>query len=152
MKLRQSGPRKTKGKYHLPQFGEIAIKTQEMVVRSTKPVSNPVQAWEEVSCQIFGNGPPVQIKKCPKEAFLGLCDAGMVKGIHGGKGYTRSKFNSRYATKAVEILKSGDDASLLFNKNKLWKRVLKELGMHDRKTPNSQMDVVVSLWGKGLIQ
>ncbi|WP_431167235.1 DUF6979 family protein [Tenacibaculum halocynthiae] len=85
-----------------------------------------------------------QEKGCPKNAFLGLCEEGLVKGIPKGK-YTKSVKNKKYALQAVEILKQNTQTT--FSPKELWKQL--ELG--DKKH-NSQMDVVLELWEKGLIK
>lgn len=53
-----------------------------------------------------------QVKKkgCPRNAFLGLYEEGLVKGIPSGN-YTRSKKNKEYAIKAVKILKGAPELS-----------------------------------------
>jgi hypothetical protein len=82
-------------------------------------------------------------KSCPKNAFLGLCEAGVVKGIPKGE-YTKSVKNKNYALQAVEILKR--DKSISYSPSVLWK----ELNLGD-KIHNSQMHVVLALWNNGLI-
>jgi hypothetical protein len=84
-----------------------------------------------------------QEKGCPKGAFLGLCQDGMVKGIPKGN-YTKSIKNKQYALQAVDILKRAGKKT--FTPKKLWL----ELRLGDKKS-NSQMDVVLALWNKNLI-
>ena len=47
-----------------------------------------------------------QKKGCPRGAFLGLCEDGLVKGIPAGN-YTVSKDNKAYAVRAAELLIEG---------------------------------------------
>jgi hypothetical protein len=47
-----------------------------------------------------------QKKGCPRGAFLGLCEEGLVKGIPAGN-YTTSKDNKAYAVRAAELLITG---------------------------------------------
>ncbi|WP_051263871.1 DUF6979 family protein [Tenacibaculum ovolyticum] len=84
-----------------------------------------------------------QEKCCPKNAFLGLCEDGLVKGIPKGK-YTKSIKNKEYALQAIDILKQNTQTTFL--PKELWEQL--ELG---DKNHNSQMDVVLGLWEKGYI-
>ena len=51
-------------------------------------------------------------KGCPRNAFLGLCSQGLIKGIPKGN-YTTSEKNLNYAKEAVRILR--EDNSLCDN-------------------------------------
>ena len=89
-------------------------------------------------------------KGCPKGAFLGLCEEGLVKGIPPGC-YTRNperQVNKMYAIKAVDILKSKPNVT--FNDRELWREVLDFLGIPD-KQPQAQMKIVLILWNNKLI-
>lgn len=89
-------------------------------------------------------------KGCPKGAFLGLCEEGLVKGIPAGC-YTRNhgiQVNKMYAIKAVAILKSNPNVT--FNDRELWREVLDFLGIPD-KQPQAQMKIVLILWNNKLI-
>ena len=82
-------------------------------------------------------------KPCPKNTFLGLCEAGFVKGIPKGN-YTKSIKNKKYAIKAVTVLKQNKHTT--FSPKELWDK----LELRDKRS-NSQMDVVLALWEHGLI-
>ncbi|MRN53772.1 hypothetical protein GJB61_12300 [Paenibacillus sp. LC-T2] len=43
--------------------------------------SEPLNAWNEVALDVFGESTWAQRKSCSKNAFLGLCEVGIVKGI-----------------------------------------------------------------------
>ncbi|WBX78097.1 hypothetical protein PG911_07530 [Tenacibaculum ovolyticum] len=86
-----------------------------------------------------------QEKSCPKNAFLGLCENGLVKGIPKGE-YTNSVKNKEYALQAVEILKITPTLS----PKELWNKVKEKISL-GKKNHNSQMDVVLGLWEKGYI-
>jgi hypothetical protein len=58
-----------------------------------------------------------QEKPCPKNIFLGLCEAGFVKGIPKGK-VTKSVKNKEYAIKAVAVLKQNTQTT--FSPKELW--------------------------------
>lgn len=86
--------------------------------------------------------PPTR-KGCPKGAFLGICEEGLVQGIRPGQ-YTRSKDNKRYAVEAIKALK--ETPSLTGDPDALW-RAVPDHPLNE----NGQMDVVISLWERGLI-
>jgi hypothetical protein len=90
---------------------------------------------------------PSQKKGCPKGAYLGLCEEGLVNGIPVGS-YTTSVDNKRYALRALSLLCS--EPSLSGSAKVLWDRVLDMDGK--AKAPNGQMQVVLALWQKGLLR
>jgi hypothetical protein len=45
----------------------------------------------EATKEIFGEGTWGQIKGCPKNTFLGLCEEGIVKGVNKGNYLIRKK-------------------------------------------------------------
>ncbi|GHU02252.1 hypothetical protein FACS1894147_03740 [Spirochaetia bacterium] len=128
------------------QFGEVAIKAVKLI--QSGAVKDPCTAWEHsVGCLVHSASS--EEKGCPKDAFLGLCSARLVKGIPPGT-YTGSVKNSMYATSAVALLK----ASLPLPTNEpseLWRLTLSSIGEDVNKTHNSQMDVVLALWNNGWI-
>jgi hypothetical protein len=65
-------------------------------------------------------------------AFLGLCEAGLVKAIPAGN-YTSSKYNKGYAVQAVELL---NDDTQRWSVNELWR----EVSADTEKAHNSQME------------
>lgn len=99
----------------------------------------PKAAWMEAVCKVFPESPTSWEKGCPRAAFLGLAEEGLVRGIPRGC-YTRSKDNKEYALRAVELLEGYPD---LFNDpGKMWKCVMDGR----KKEPNRQMHVVAALW------
>jgi hypothetical protein len=80
---------------------------------------------------------------CPKGAFLGLCERGLVRDIPPGE-YTRSVSSSEIAFAALQQLRA--DPSPIDEKAKLSKRVYGE------RTPNDEVEVVLSLWKHELIR
>ncbi len=69
---------------------------------------HPLNAWQVCVEQQYPLSESSQLKSCPKNTFLGLCEQGKVLGIPSKK-YTRSTENKRYALKAVEILENSQN-------------------------------------------
>ncbi len=124
------------------KYGESAIHAVELVVSGK--IDYPDEAWDISTSEKFGKGTSAQNKGCPKGAFLGLCEEGLIKGVPAGS-YTKSKKNKAYALKAVQILK--ENPAVRFDKRELWSKVM----AGEDKKHNEQMDVVTSLWINGLI-
>ena len=84
-------------------------------------------------------------KSCPKSAFLGLCEEGLIQDVPRGS-YTRSHLNKEYALRALQLLK--DNPALASSSGALWRAVM----AGEEKKPNSQMEVVIALWSKGMCE
>ncbi len=82
-------------------------------------------------------------KGAPRGAFLGLCEAGLVKGIPAGQ-YSASKINKDYAVHAAKLLVEGTPAS---SRSALWRAVAGS----GEEQENGQIDVVLALWNNNLI-
>jgi hypothetical protein len=93
--------------------------------------------------RLYPTSPTSRKKGCPRGAFLGLCEEGMVKGIRAGK-HTASKDNKLYAVRAAALLIEGDRK---WSIGELWRAASNA----PEKAHNSQMDVVMALWKNGLI-
>ena len=124
------------------KFGNAAI-AAVCLLRERKGLS-PGDAWLEAVKRQFPSSPTSQEKGCPRDAFLGLCAEGLVRDVPAGY-YTRSVKNKRYAVDAIKLLKK--EPELAGSESDLWSRVLRG----EEKTPNSQMDVVISLWQEKFI-
>lgn len=107
-----------------------------------KPGLSPIDAWELVVARHFPNSPTSRAKCCPRDAFLGLCGEGLVRGIKPGN-YTRSLKNKQYALEAVAALRKNPS----LDKQSLWNRVHGS----EAKRHNSQMDVVLGLLTSDLL-
>ncbi len=120
------------------QYGEAAVKAATLV--QNKGV-HPSEAWKEAISEI---SPSLlsQKKGCPKNAFLGLCEEGEIKGIPSGC-YTQSEENKAYTLNALSQLRKCPD--LCANPNLLWDRVKSGEDL----SHNGQMDVVISLFEGG---
>jgi hypothetical protein len=126
-------------KRKINKYGETAIKS----LKKYKGSYSIIEVWLRSAKEVFPNSKSSQEKSCPKGTFLGLCEEGLIKGIHKGD-YTKSVKNKEYALKAVVILKQNTKTT--FSPKELWEKL--ELG---DKRHNSQMDVVLALWENGLI-
>lgn len=124
------------------KYGTAAVEAVRLYANGL--AESPRDAWERSTARIFGSGTSPQCKGCPRNAFLGLCEEGLVKGIEPGN-YTRSQANKRYAVSAVTVLRQRP--SLSNDLNGLWTAVSKG----ESKKHNAQMDVVIALWNNGLI-
>lgn len=99
----------------MSKYGIAAVKTVELI-RSYNKYS-PREAWDIVTTVMFGYKSPSQKKGCPRNAFLGLCEEGIVKGVYPGE-YTNSIKNKKYALKALDILK--ENPELVEDPKRLW--------------------------------
>ncbi len=126
----------------MSEYGVAAVKAVELYIRGG---TLPRQAWERVTIDIFGEGTSSQTKGCPRDAFLGLCEEGMIKDIPAGT-YTHSQKNRKYAVDAVMILMQVP--SLASHPAALWNKVIGD----QEKAHNQQMSVVIALWSNSLIR
>lgn len=123
------------------KYGEAAV---QAVLFAREGLELP-QAWARATQEVFPGKIASQKKACPKGTFLGLCEDGYVAGVRSGD-YTRSADNKGYAIEAVRLLRS-NPALADRGQTVLWEQVMKGRD----KVPNSQMDVVLTLWERGLI-
>ena len=121
------------------KYGEAALIAARLEVPQSVTAA---ERWDVAVRQLYPEKPYMQKKGAPKGAFLGLCDAGMVKGIPASEAYSGSR-NAEYAAKAVELLRAGTHRNL----NALWAQVT----AGDDVAHAAQMDVVLALWKNGLI-
>lgn len=126
------------------KYGNAAINATQMF--NNKAANTPQDAWIQTTIELFGANTHAQRKGCPKNAFLGLCEEGLVGGIPMGNYTHRSdSLNKAYAVQAVKLLKANPE--LANDKKRLWREVMNGV----KKSHNSQMDVVLALWESGLI-
>jgi hypothetical protein len=126
------------------KYGVVAIKAVELL--SMVEQSEPLTAWNTAASDVFGEGTWAQRKGCPKNAFLGLCEEGLIRGVpKGNYTYRSDSLNKAYAVEAVELLRVNPE--LANDRNGLWEEVMKGV----KKSQNSQMDVVLALWNNDLI-
>jgi hypothetical protein len=116
-------------------FGKAAVRAKQLILKSAQ---SPEKAWESAIAE-FTKSALMQTKGCPKGAFLGLCEAGVIAGIPAGRyGAPVPNPNGQYALEAWQKLQR--EPKLSENKKKLWDT------LKAPKNENGQMDVVVWLW------
>ncbi len=123
------------------RYGKAAVKAANLILSTG---INPSQAWDIATSKEFGKGTHSQKKGCPKGAFLGLCESGMLKGTSIGN-YTNSSENKLYAVRAARALKKNPE--LAYSRELLWDKI----SYGKSVSHNDQLDVVISLWNEGLI-
>lgn len=122
------------------RYGEAALIAARL---GSSPSISPMERWENAMLKLYPTSPIARKKGCPRGAFLGLCEEGLVKGIPPGN-YTASKANKAYAVRAVALLAGGAQS---WSRSALWQVVTDD----PEKAHNSQMDVVMALWKNGLL-
>jgi hypothetical protein len=122
------------------KFGDIAVKSTFCIHNGI--TKNPIDAWNKTALKLLAEGSSSLNKGCPRNAFLGLCEEGYIKGVPLGK-YTKSRKNKQYAVNTVKQLFK--NPLLAEDKEQLWELVTGGI------THNQQMDVVISLWNANLI-
>ncbi|MGV3659473.1 MAG: DUF6979 family protein [Prosthecobacter sp.] len=103
------------------RYGNMAVKAVEACRNNGG--ADPVVAWDDAARSV-SDKESVQKKGCPKSAFLGLCEEGLVNGVPRGN-YIKSKrggSNKAYALEAVRILL--EDGKLADQRAVLWQKVM----------------------------
>ena len=122
------------------RYGEAALMAVRM--ETYGKALTPAERWQDAVGKLYPTTPAGQRKGGPRGAFLGLCEAGLVKGITPGPPSGPNR-NKAYAVEAVKLLQAGTHTTV----TQLWDAVSDgEEGPHA-----SQMDVVLALWKNGLI-
>jgi hypothetical protein len=120
------------------RYGEAAL-----IAARDSAGTSPAKRWQSAVEKVYPTSVSAQKKGCPRGAFLGLCEEGLVKGIPAGQ-YTTSKDNKAYVVRAAELLIEGKQK---WSISELWRAVADD----PEKAHNSQMDIVLALWRNGLI-
>jgi hypothetical protein len=126
------------------RYGEAALLAVRMETYGKALTAE--ERWQDAVKKLYPTTPIGQKKSGPRAAFVGLCEAGLVKGIRAGEpepGTSAVNRNKAYAVAAVELLRAGTHKSV----SQLWAAVSEA----DGGDHNSQMDVVLALWKNGLI-
>lgn len=131
------------------KYGQTALRAVELMRSGLR---SPQTAWEQAAAQIFPDSASSRIKSCPKAAFLGLCNAGLVDFLPWPTQISGTdSVNARYACDAVELLRAEPNWAAATS-SAIWKEVMRRLGADQTKRANGQMDVVLALWTNGLIR
>jgi hypothetical protein len=130
------------------RYGVLALRATELLRDGQ---SSAEDARRQAAEQIFPHSRTSREKTCPREVFLGLCQAGLIAGVLSGRcEASASGRNRHYARVAVEILRAKPEYATK-SKIELWRHVMRESHQDQGKDPNCQMDVVLALWKHGLI-
>lgn len=125
------------------KFGKAAARATELMVAGKCGAAT--EAWQVAVRSEFPGKVDAQRKSCPKAAYLGLCEEGLVVGVRGADCAAGAE-NKAYAIEAVHLLQ-GEPALADAGQAALWRRVMNGR----KKEHNHQMDVVLTLWVQGLI-
>jgi hypothetical protein len=125
------------------KFGEVAVKATRRL--NSAEVSDPREAWHSAAQALLSYSTSMMRKHCPRNAYLGLCEVGLVKGAPRGPWITSDK-NKLYAVRTVQELRT--DPTWLDRPTRLLWRVVSQSPI---KAQNNQIDVVFELWRNGLI-
>ena len=127
----------TRTEVRVRAYGRVALDAVRRY--RVAPADGPREAWKWAVRREFPSKIPSQEKPCPRVAFLGLCEEGLVKGIPA-RAYTRGVLNKEYTIAAYVALSK--NPALCRDRSRLWKLALapKEI------TENQQLDVLLALW------
>ena len=132
-------------------MGKYGTTALEAIALARARGTAPDAAWRSVAAEVFAGAPEGMRKVCPRETFLGLCQAGLVRGISGDDAGNRQLgANRQYAVAAVRLL-ARTPTLAREKKTELWRRVMGSAGADSGKKHNQQLDVVLTLWNEGLI-
>jgi hypothetical protein len=120
----------------MSKYAKAAMLAAEIL--SGGKTGDPREAWDLAVREIFPKSESSQLKGCPRDSFLTLCELGLVAGAPPSR-YTRSVKNRNYVMRAVEILRL--NPSLANDKGALWLAVLNG----EKRAPNHQMEIVLAL-------
>ena len=120
-------------------YGKVRSGAVRAAMHSQSLGVSPTEAWDEAVGSVFPDSESSRKKGCPRAAFLGLCEEGIVRGVPVGH-YTRSRKNKTYAIAAYSLLI--EDRRWATDEGRLWRGATQDIGIK----PNEQTDVVLSLW------
>ncbi len=122
------------------RYGEAALMAVRM--ETYGKALTAAERWQDAVKKLYPTTPAGQKKEGPRAAFLGLCEAGLVKNMPAGPPSAPNR-NKDYAVEAVRLLREDGQRSI----SQLWAAV----SAGDAVEHASQMDVVLALWKNGLI-
>ncbi|MVA97128.1 hypothetical protein GN330_07680 [Nitratireductor sp. CAU 1489] len=124
------------------KYGNVAINAASSL--ASRQYDSPREAWHAAVKMEYPTQTASQEKGCPRGAFIGLCEAGLVRGIEYAATGRQTK-NGGYAVAAVESLRL--NPALASDKSALWRQACPD----QPKKENGQMDVVLTLLDAGLL-
>jgi len=122
------------------RYGEAALMAARM--ETYGKALTAAERWQDAVKKLYPTTPAGQKKAGPRAAFLGLCEAGLVKNMPSEPKSAPHR-NKDYAVEAVRLLREDGHKSI----SQLWAAV----SAGDTVEHASQMDVVLALWKNGLI-
>lgn len=124
----------------MSKYAQAAVDT---VKRNQKNQSPDMRLeWEKTMVEYFPAQEASRKKGCPKNAFLGLCEAGLIVDIPAGDyGLKQGNVNKGYAVKATALASNG-----VTHKRELWEAVA-----GSNKKHNHQIDIVLALMKANLL-
>lgn len=86
----------------MSKYGLVAVVAARHIAETG---IEPVEAWKAAAAEIITESRELRDKACPRGAFLGLCEEGLVEGVASGHYHRGYKIN-KYALRAVEVLRN----------------------------------------------
>lgn len=129
----------------MDKYSKSALNAVNYIVEDR--IKNPVEAWMFATGEQFGEDSWGQKKGCPRNAFLGICEEGLVKGVIAGK-YNKKEnsLNKQYAINTINLLKE-DPSNFEKDNKEIWRIVTNGKSIKS----NYQVQIVKALWERGLI-
>lgn len=121
----------------LTQYAQVALLAADAAAAGTHPDT----AWQQAAARIIVS-PSSRKKSCPRLAFLGLANAGVIKEVPLGY-YGHAGKNADYALQALAVLREGAVLSPL----DLWVEATRSAAAP--LAYNQQCHVVLALWQSG---
>ena len=126
------------------QYGRTAVYATKCFIQGK--FSTLRDAWDFAVAQ-HSDKTSSQVKPCPREAYLALCESGLVKGVPArNDGVPTNSLNGRYAVQAYHLLKA--DPKLASDKKALWNLIRDRTAENE----NGQMDVVLAMLSAGQLK
>lgn len=128
------------------KYGEAAVRAVDLLRRAAITAE---AAWQHAADEMFAEAPAARAKSCQREAFLGLCQHGFLRGVAADRCTAiDARKNREYAAVAARLLAQHPELGPGRTKQ-LWRRVMDEGGGDAAKRHNQQMDVVLALRARG---
>ena len=131
------------------QVGRVALRAYEIAVAGL----DPLEAWRTTLRETYaGDQLKNQVRhSCPKWAFSILCHEGQLMGVERGCCPQASNSSSgEYTLSALKQLRG--NPSLAHERAQLKRQVFGKRGDANYRTPNGEVEVLVSLWNADLVR